>query len=130
MQHVATDSQGLPSFPLNAYFALARGDATHTAMEMTKWFDTNYHYIVPEFNLDSTVLRVNDNKIFAHFLEAKNELGIVTKPVLLGPLTYLALGKLKTAEHANDTSCSHAQETSANEKDSSKLPAYVFFNEC
>eukprot|EP00029_Vermamoeba_vermiformis_P009851 TRINITY_DN505_c0_g1_i1.p1 TRINITY_DN505_c0_g1~~TRINITY_DN505_c0_g1_i1.p1 ORF type:complete len:795 (-),score=278.66 TRINITY_DN505_c0_g1_i1:79-2463(-) len=115
---VVTDSQGLPCFPLNAYFALARGDATHTAMEMTKWFDTNYHYIVPEFNLDTTVFRVNDNKIFAHFLEAKTELGIVTKPVLLGPLTYLALGKLKTSEEQHhDTSCSHAQQTSANEKD-------------
>ncbi len=122
MQRVVTDAQGLPSFPLTAYFALARGDATHTAMEMTKWFDTNYHYIVPEFNLDTTVFRVNDNKIFAHFLEAKNELGIVTKPVLLGPLTYLALGKLKsTEEHAHDSSCSHAQQQpSDNEKDTSK----------
>ena len=120
MKRVVTDAQGFPCFPLKIYFALARGDVTHTAMEMTKWFDTNYHYIVPEFNLHTTAFRVNDNKIFAHFLEAKNELGIITKPVLLGPLTYLALGKLKTSEQQHGDSCNHVHDTSANERDDSK----------
>jgi len=101
------------SFPLSTYFVLARGNADHTAMEMTKWFDTNYHYIVPEFDLESTTFRLSDDKIFSYFLEAKNELGIATKPVLLGPLTFLALGKLKSSTENTD-------QCSENEKDQSK----------
>lgn len=62
-----------------------------TASEMTKWFDTNYHYIVPEFRSDTT-FTLSTNKPFDEFAEAL-ALGIVTKPVLIGPLTYLFLGK-------------------------------------
>lgn len=61
------------------------------ASEMTKWFDTNYHYIVPEFH-QATTFRVGTTKPFDEFAEAL-ALGIRTKPVLVGPLTYLYLGK-------------------------------------
>ena len=84
-------------------FKIARGVAdTHeadctcgnqgtTASEMTKWFDTNYHYIVPEFQAD-TAFAISSTKPFDEFAEAL-ALGIKTKPVLIGPLTYLFLGK-------------------------------------
>ena len=79
------------------YFAMAHGYQKNgidvTAMEMTKWFDTNYHYIVPEFNRDQE-FRLTYNKAAAEFKEAL-ELGIRTKPVLVGPVTYLLLGKEK-----------------------------------
>lgn len=65
------------------------------ASEMTKWFDTNYHYLVPEFRADTT-FQLSSDKIFAEFLEAL-ELGITPKPVLIGPVTYLKLGKVHDA---------------------------------
>ena len=84
---------------LDLYFAMARGyqedGADITALEMTKWFDTNYHYIVPEFYKDQK-FKLTSHKIVDEFLEAK-ELGIVTKPVLLGPISFLLLGKEKEA---------------------------------
>ncbi len=58
---------------------------------MTKWFDTNYHYIVPEFQ-PRTTFKLSTTKPFDEFQEAM-ALGIRTKPVLIGPLTYLHLGK-------------------------------------
>ncbi len=73
------------------YFAMARGDKTHTAMEMTKWFNTNYHYIVPELSLQDS-FKANAKKIINEYLEAK-ELGIRTKINLIGPLTFLGLSK-------------------------------------
>lgn len=80
---------------LDTYFAMARGRQQGgidvTAMEMTKWFDTNYHYLVPEFDA-GTQFRVSTSKIFDEFAEAK-ALGIHTRPVLIGPMTYLAIGK-------------------------------------
>ncbi|HTF17493.1 MAG TPA: 5-methyltetrahydropteroyltriglutamate--homocysteine S-methyltransferase [Chryseolinea sp.] len=82
---------------LDLYFAMARGyqkaGLDITAMEMTKWFDTNYHYIVPEFYRDQT-FSLFSTKIIDEFYEAK-ELGIVTKPVLVGPVSFLLLGKEK-----------------------------------
>ncbi len=69
----------------------ARPGATATASEMTKWFDTNYHYIVPEFRAD-THFALSSSKPFDEFSEAL-ALGLKTKPVLLGPVTYLSLGK-------------------------------------
>lgn len=63
------------------------------ACEMTKWFDTNYHYIVPEFRAD-TQFRLVGDKVFREFEEAK-ALGYRTKPVLPGPVTYLSLGKVQ-----------------------------------
>ncbi|SEW11389.1 methionine synthase (B12-independent) [Chryseobacterium wanjuense] len=79
------------------YFAMARGFQKEgldiTAMEMTKWFDTNYHYIVPEFqkNQEFTLF---SNKIIKEFINAK-QAGINAKPVIIGLLTYLLLGKEK-----------------------------------
>ncbi len=67
------------------------GNQAATASEMTKWFDTNYHYIVPEFQADTT-FALSSTKPFDEFAEAR-VLGITTKPVLIGPLTYLFLGK-------------------------------------
>jgi 5-methyltetrahydropteroyltriglutamate--homocysteine methyltransferase len=65
------------------------------ASEMTKWFDTNYHYIVPEFH-PGTKFKLSATKIFDEFSEAL-ALGIKTKPVLVGPVTYLRLGKVQDA---------------------------------
>ena len=82
---------------LDQYFAMARGvfsqpgKADVAAMEMTKWFDTNYHYIVPELAADQK-FHLASRKPIEDFLEAKR-LGIVTRPVLVGPVTYLLLGK-------------------------------------
>ncbi len=67
------------------------------ASEMTKWFDTNYHYIVPEFRQD-TRFKLASCKVMDEFLEAK-ENGIPAKPVLLGPVTYLSLGKVQDSLH-------------------------------
>ncbi|MBO6077471.1 MAG: 5-methyltetrahydropteroyltriglutamate--homocysteine S-methyltransferase [Bacteroidaceae bacterium] len=82
---------------LELYFAMAHGYQKNgidvTAMEMTKWFDTNYHYIVPEF-VKNQQFKLTYNKAAAEFKEAL-ELGIKTKPVLVGPITYLQLGKEK-----------------------------------
>jgi 5-methyltetrahydropteroyltriglutamate--homocysteine methyltransferase len=79
----------------DTYFAMARGSAAAPAMEMTKWFDTNYHYIVPEFHADQA-FRLSSRKAIEEFLEAK-ALGVHTRPVLIGPVTYLSLGKAKDA---------------------------------
>ena len=83
---------------LNLYFRIARGSRSNddaccaaAASEMTKWFDTNYHYIVPEFDARTT-FKLSGTKPFDEFAEAL-ALGIRTKPVLVGPLTYLHLGK-------------------------------------
>ena len=78
------------------YFAMARGSDAAPAMEMTKWFDTNYHYIVPEFQAGQK-FRLASRKAVDEFEEAK-ALGIHTRPVLVGPVTYLSLGKAKDAE--------------------------------
>ncbi|QHN02552.1 5-methyltetrahydropteroyltriglutamate--homocysteine S-methyltransferase [Granulicella sp. WH15] len=76
---------------LQRYFAMARNSSEQTAMEMTKWFDTNYHYLVPEWSADLT-FAVDTRKLLAEFQQAK-ALGIVTRPVLIGPVTLLKLGK-------------------------------------
>lgn len=82
---------------LDTYFAMARGmqsgDIDVPAMEMTKWFDTNYHYIVPEFSKNQK-FSLKSEKIFKQYLEAK-ECGIDTRPVLIGPTTFIAIGKEK-----------------------------------
>jgi len=90
---------------LELAFRIARGDQSDSeqpsdcgcgqhkvASEMTKWFDTNYHYIVPEFHI-GTEFKLSTDKIFNEFTEAL-ELGIKTVPVLIGPVTYLTLGKV------------------------------------
>lgn len=98
---------------LDTYFAMARGSRpgteeacdhghAHThgtagvpAAEMTKWLDTNYHYLVPEFTADQ-VFRLSSRKALDHYREAQ-ALGIETRPVLLGPVSYLLLGKARSA---------------------------------
>ncbi len=97
---------------LDTRFAIARGMrpkaapcscadcqpvAATYASEMTKWFDTNYHYIVPEFRAD-TVFKLSATKVFDEFSEALS-LGIKTKPILVGPVTYLKLGKVQDPQH-------------------------------
>ncbi len=76
---------------LTQYFAMARNSNEQTAMEMTKWFDTNYHYLVPEWTMGLT-FGPNTGKLLHEVREAR-ELGIETRPVLLGPVTLLLLGK-------------------------------------
>ncbi|HEX5553965.1 MAG TPA: 5-methyltetrahydropteroyltriglutamate--homocysteine S-methyltransferase [Chitinophagaceae bacterium] len=82
---------------IDLLFAMARGyQQDHydiTAMEMTKWFDTNYHYIVPEFSKNQK-FTLYAHKILNEFIEAKDA-GFNAKPVLLGPISYLLLGKEK-----------------------------------
>lgn len=82
-----TDDQ----IPVDRYFAMARGTNNQPAMEMTKWFNTNYHYIVPEFD-QATQFHLASDRLFQEIEEAK-ALGITPKVVLIGPLTYLYLGK-------------------------------------
>lgn len=86
------------NFELDLYFAMARGyqkdGVDITAMEMTKWFDTNYHYIVPEFSKHQK-FHLFSNKIINEFEESKIILGKASKPVLIGPISYLLLGKEK-----------------------------------
>ncbi len=81
------------------YFAMARGYQQDgldiTAMEMTKWFDTNYHYIVPEFT-KGQAFKLSSTKIVDEYKEAKGH-GFQTMPVIIGPLSYLLLGKEKEA---------------------------------
>ncbi len=81
------------------YFAMARGYQKGgfdlTAMEMTKWFDSNYHYIVPEFKAEQK-FELNPEKLLKELKEA-GEAGIHAKPVIIGPVTYLLLGKEKEA---------------------------------
>jgi 5-methyltetrahydropteroyltriglutamate--homocysteine methyltransferase len=82
---------------LDTYFAMARGRQSDgvdvTAMEMTKWFDTNYHYIVPELGPETT-FSLSSSKPFDEHAEAMEELGIDTVPVLIGPVSFLLLSKL------------------------------------
>ncbi|MEO6829731.1 MAG: 5-methyltetrahydropteroyltriglutamate--homocysteine S-methyltransferase [Acidobacteriaceae bacterium] len=86
---------------LKTYFAMARGSQNATAMEMTKWFDTNYHYVVPEFE-PGMAYHLLATKAVDDYLEAK-QLGIETRPVLLGPVSFVLLGK------PTDASVSRAQ---------------------
>ncbi|QCN98829.1 5-methyltetrahydropteroyltriglutamate--homocysteine S-methyltransferase (plasmid) [Azospirillum argentinense] len=90
---------------LDNYFRVARGRSAETAEdhggccggvaagEMTKWFDTNYHYIVPEFDAE-TQFNLDASRLLEQLAEAKEQ-GVKAKPVIIGPLTYLALGKAK-----------------------------------
>ncbi|KAG9123147.1 methionine-synthesizing 5- methyltetrahydropteroyltriglutamate--homocysteine methyltransferase [Ceratobasidium sp. 392] len=87
--------QGQGLSDLDIYFAMGRGRQADgvdvPASEMKKWFDSNYHYVVPEFS-ESTDIKLLYNKALAEYKEAKS-LGIETRPVLLGPLSFLLLGK-------------------------------------
>src|SRR4051812_4929815 len=76
---------------LETYFEIARGRKDAVAAEMTKWFNTNYHYIVPE--LEGAVPTLVDNRPLQFYREAKQKLGIEGKPVILGPVTFVKLSK-------------------------------------
>jgi len=90
---------------LDNYFRVARGRSAQSANEasaccggvaageMTKWFDTNYHYIVPEFTV-ATDFKLDASRLLEQLAEAKAQ-GVATKPVIIGPVTYLWLGKAK-----------------------------------
>ncbi|WP_010324905.1 5-methyltetrahydropteroyltriglutamate--homocysteine S-methyltransferase [Marinobacterium stanieri] len=92
--------RGLECSELDQYFRVARGRSAHDtddnavhAGEMTKWFDTNYHYIVPEFSAE-TRFSLNPVRLLTQLAEAREQ-GHNAKPVLIGPITYLLLGKAK-----------------------------------
>jgi 5-methyltetrahydropteroyltriglutamate--homocysteine methyltransferase len=102
--HLPERVQGFHGDVLDNYFRIARGrSAGHAehpgccagvaAGEMTKWFDTNYHYIVPEFSAGTT-FTLDASRLLAQLAEAQAQ-GVRAKPVLIGPVTYLALGKAK-----------------------------------
>ena len=100
--HLPKRFQGFSGSPLDNYFRMARGRGTHQkdhgcihAGEMTKWFDTNYHYIVPEITAD-TCFQLNSERLLNQLQEAKKS-GVKPKPVIIGPLTYLWLSKAKDA---------------------------------
>ena len=84
---------GHPTGPvtLPTYFAMARGSQQSPALEMTKWFDTNYHYVVPEFEPGMN-FSLRSTKAVDEYLEAR-ALGIETRPVILGPVSFVLLGK-------------------------------------
>src|SRR5262249_1921300 len=86
---------GSGAVALSTYFAMARGTQQSTALEMTKWFDTNYHYVVPEFE-PGMKFELRSTKPVDEYLEAK-ALGIDTRPVILGPVSFVLLGKPTTA---------------------------------
>lgn len=96
---------------LDTYFAMARGyqeaNGDVKALAMKKWFNTNYHYLVPEFE-DETKVELTGTKPFDEYLEAEAE-GIVTKPVLLGPFTFLKLARYCGKKQAEDFSDDIAQ---------------------
>ncbi len=97
--------QGFHGDVLDNYFRVARGRSAQSADEhaaccggvaageMTKWFDTNYHYIVPEFHAD-TNFSLDPSRLLQQLAEAHAQ-GVAVKPVILGPVTYLWLGKAK-----------------------------------
>lgn len=96
--HEPARIRGLKDDELDRYFTLARGRSQATcgcatAAEMTKWFDTNYHYMVPEFDADSR-FSLNTERLLSQLREARQQ-GHRAKPVIIGPVTYLWLGESK-----------------------------------
>lgn len=103
--NLPTRVQGFHGDQLDNYFRVARGRSAQSgedhaqccsgvaAGEMTKWFDTNYHYIVPEFTTD-TQFKLDASRLLEQLAEAKLQ-NINAKPVIIGPVTYLAIGKAK-----------------------------------
>ncbi|MBA4536024.1 5-methyltetrahydropteroyltriglutamate--homocysteine S-methyltransferase [Bacillus aquiflavi] len=77
---------------LETYYSIARGNEQALASEMTKWFNTNYHYIVPEY--DGSNLRLYENIPLKAYIEARDELGILGKPTMIGPVTFYKLTKV------------------------------------
>jgi 5-methyltetrahydropteroyltriglutamate--homocysteine methyltransferase len=82
---------GTDTVTLPRYFAMARNSREQTAMEMTKWFDTNYHYLVPEWSAGLS-FKIDTSRLLGELREAR-ALGVAARPVLIGPLSLLLLGK-------------------------------------
>lgn len=82
---------GAISDELDRYFAAARGNDDVAPLEMTKWFDTNYHYLVPEIG-PSTRFSLHPDKVLSELKEAQQQ-GISARPVIIGPVTFLLLSK-------------------------------------
>ncbi|MBQ6448227.1 5-methyltetrahydropteroyltriglutamate--homocysteine S-methyltransferase [Cytobacillus oceanisediminis] len=91
--------------PLQTYFQIARGNTTAVAAAMKKWFNTNYHYIVPELGERKPTL--TENRPLFFYREAKEALGIEGKPVLLGPLTFIKLAKGYEEDKLEETVASY-----------------------
>ncbi|QMV85319.1 5-methyltetrahydropteroyltriglutamate--homocysteine S-methyltransferase [Corynebacterium hindlerae] len=85
------EGDALPSF-IDRYFATARGSVDFPASALTKWFDTNYHYIVPELSAD-TVFSLDDDAFLADLRHQIDKFGVAVRPVIIGPLTYLNLAR-------------------------------------
>jgi 5-methyltetrahydropteroyltriglutamate--homocysteine methyltransferase len=108
--HLPERVQGWHGEPQDNYFRVARGrSASHSeccggggvqAGEMTKWFDTNYHYIVPEFTAETT-FKLDASRLLAQLRQASGQ-GVKAKPVIIGPVTYLWLGKPKDGSNKLD----------------------------
>lgn len=84
-------ADGAGRLDLAGYSTLARGRGDDLPLEMTKWFDSNYHYLVPEIG-PGTAFRFADDRVVRELAEAKAD-GVLTRPVLVGPVTFLALAK-------------------------------------
>ncbi len=95
---VAALRDGGTGVPSSTYFALARGTQDAPPLEMTKWFDTNYHYLVPEIG-PATTFRLTDDRVVREHAEARAE-GVVTRPVVVGPVTFLLLSKAEAGAPA------------------------------
>ena len=78
---------------LDRYFAAARGNDDVAPLEMTKWFDTNYHYLVPEIE-PATTFALHPDKVLSELKEALGQ-GIPARPVVIGPVTFLLLSKAR-----------------------------------
>lgn len=119
--------QELNTTTMEAYFAMARGFQQGSldipAMEMTKWFDTNYHYIVPEI-APGQLFKLTSTKIIDEFVEAKNA-GIPTRPVLLGPVSYLLLSKTVSNLIPIEQIGGSVQEVTPLDELPALLPVYV-----
>jgi len=105
--HIPARVRDLPGDAQDNYFRVARGRSAKeqasccvSAGEMTKWFDTNYHYIVPEFDANTT-FTANADALIQQIEEAQAQ-GLLIKPVIIGPLTYLRLGKSKDGSNKLD----------------------------
>ena len=94
------DNDGLPPY-IDRYFAAARGTKQQPASAMTKWFDTNYHYLVPELSAD-TRIQLEDHAFLEDLRDQITRAGSTVRPVLVGPLTYLTLSRTTDGSDALD----------------------------
>lgn len=118
------DDDGALDLP--GYFTVARGEGERPPLEMTKWFDTNYHYLVPEIS-PQTRFRLSDDRVERLFLEAAAE-GVTTRPVVVGPVTLLLLSKAVAEGDPGDGAAPAAappEDFAPLDRLEDLLPAYV-----